>query len=396
MNEDSSLSRVQDFQVRKGEDLIEAKFKLPLIEQRILAVAISKINPKKDAFENPYRFSAKEYCELAGVSERGMFKVLRDAIESLKTRTLSKYDSTLKRERIFGWLTQADVWDDGNIDLYIHPELTNDLLTKRKYAEYVLKNCFSFKSKYSLRFFELINHWSFKKNKKVNIDVFKEMMGLEANEYEAYAEFKRNVLSKVIKEINEQTEFYVTLNEFRQKRKVHILEFIIDNSAPAVSSVKKKKATEDISKIEEWLNPNKEDLLIQKLSKVGIGAMAGVKLIEGYGSEKVEKVIDLTLSEKREGKFSENINLAGVVINRVKDPDPEQLPVRTTSEELETKRNFLVSWLEEKGISYEPYNFSGNWVGVSLKGGTINFMNDAFKEEVEKIMSKNSNGSEGK
>jgi len=386
---------LEDFQVRKGEDLIEAKFKLPLIEQRILAVAISKVNPLKDAFENPYRFSTKEYCELAGVEERGMLKVLRDAIQSLKTRTLSKYDSTLKRERIFGWLTQADVWDDGNIDLYIHPELTNDLLAKKKYAEYVLKNCFSFKSKYSLRFFELINHWAFKKNKKINLDTFKEMMGLDVNEYESYAEFKRNVLTKVVNEMNWQTEYQVTFNEFRQQKKVHILEFIIEYSAPQVSVIREKEKSKPMNlTVEDWLVPGKEDQIIDKLTKFGIGAMAAARLIEEFGYERVEQVINKTIFDKNEGKFGDQVNLAGVVINRIKDPDPQNVLGQTTPQRLESRRSEMVQWLESNGISYDHYAFNGNWVGVSFKGGTVNFMNPAFQSEVNRLLDKTTTKSE--
>jgi hypothetical protein len=221
------------------------------------------------------------------------------------------------------------------------------------------------------------------------------MMGLEANEYESYAEFKRNVLTKVVKEVNGQTEYNVTFNEFRQKKKVYILEFIIENSAPQVSAIreKAKKKLKDLA-VDNWLVPGEEDQIIEKLNKFGIGAMAGAKLIEEYGLGRIENVINRTISDKKDGEFGEQVNLAGVVINRIKDPDPQNISDQTTPQQLESRRTEMVAWLEENEISYQPYDFSGNWVGVSIKGTIVNFMNSAFQSEVGKIIGKTTAKSE--
>jgi plasmid replication initiation protein len=377
--------------IRKSANLIESKFKLPLLEQRILALCISKINPKKNILENPYRFSVKEYCSLTGSEERGMFQMLREAIESLKTRTLCKYDADLKRERIYGWIDKADVWDNGKIDIYIHNELSNELLVKKKYAEYLLRNCLNFKSKYTLRFYELFEHWSFSGNKKINVDNLREMIGLDQTDYPRYTDFKKRVLSKSINEINSETEIHVEISEFRKDRKVDIIEFIITKSPPKISktrAIESNKSSIQPIGINDLIDPSEEDQAIELLSKFGIGAMVGASLINNYGIDKVKVVIDKTLNDKKEGKFKEGVNISGVVINRIKDPEKVIEEKATNNDDLKKKRGLEMNWLNDHDYSYDPYHFDGNWVGVEINGKIINFMNPDFREEVEKTANK--------
>jgi plasmid replication initiation protein len=378
---------IGDYKVRKSNDLVEAKFKLPLIEQRILALCFSKVNPKKENLQNPYRFSVKEYCDLTGAEERGMFKTIREAVENLKTRNLSKYDPDLKRERIYGWLDKADIWDSGAVDIYIHDELANDLLVTRKFSEYLLRNCLDFKSKYTLRFFEILQNWSYLGQKKINVDNLREMIGLEVNDYPRYTDFKKRILKKAISEINSETEMFVEFNEFRKDRKVQIIEFVITASPPTikktrVNEIKSKKLPED-KKVEEWLVPSKEDQIVEKLSKFGIGAMIGVKLIEDFGAEKVEVSVNKTNNDVSAGKFSENVNLAGVVINRIKDPTFEVNKGPTSSQDLKKRRAEMMNWLSNEGYEYESYYFEGNWVGVQIGGTIAVFMSDDFQSKVK-------------
>mgnify|MGYP001071968368 FL=1 len=381
-----------DYKIRKSENLVQAKFRLPLIEQRILAVCFSTINPTKNKIDNPRRFSVKEYCNLAGVETKNMQRALRDAVESLKNRTLSKYDTDLKRERIYGWLTHVDAWDDGNFDLYIHSELEQDLLAKKKYTEYVLKTCFNFRSKYSFRLYELASHWEYEKVKQISIESLREMLGLEEREYSVYAEFKRKVLNTSIKEINKHTEYFISiLNEFRKNRKVTVIEIEIKKLSTPLETVKKQEKEKTKGKnsdIESWLSPNEEDELVESLFKVGIAASASIKLIKVFGINKVKECLDTTLSDDKIDKFPEGTKLSGVIINRLKDPDPTIVNKVSTDEDLSLIRSELMNWIQDEKIKYNPYRNGDKWVAIEINNKIINFLNPDFKEEVIRIVKK--------
>jgi hypothetical protein len=218
------------------------------------------------------------------------------------------------------------------------------------------------------------------------------MIGLEVSEYPRYTDFKKRILNKAISEINSETEMFVEFNEFRKDRKVQIIEFIIASSPPAikktrVNEVKSKESSED-KKVEEWLNPSKEDEIIEKLSKFGIGAMIGVKLIEDFGVEKIEMSIDKTNKDISTGKLRENVNLAGVVINRVKDPTLEVNKGPTSSDELKRKRSEMMNWISKEGFKYESYYFEGNWVGIKIGNTIATFMSDDFQSKVKNAVSR--------
>ncbi len=374
------------FKVRKSNDLVEAKFKLPLIEQRILAICISKINPTKESLENPYRFSVDEYCELTSSDPRGMHETIRNAVDSLKSRNLSKYDPDLKRERIYGWLDKADIWDNGKVDIYIHPELASDLLAKKQYAEYVLKNCMNFSSKYTLRFFELFRSWSYLGRKQVEITNLREMIGIDEGEYIRYTDFKKRVIGKSLSEINEKTELNIEIHEFRKNRKVSIVEFVISSSAPSLKKVReneKRVSSESVPKIDEYLNQSEEDKVIEKMAKFGVGATVSLKLIQDFGLEKVSDGIKEADADFKLGKVKEGVSLAGVIINKIKDPTPSSAPghLVTTAEDLESRRSVLLEWCNREQFDYEPYHYEGNFTGVQISGKVINFMNPDFQEE---------------
>jgi len=376
--------------VHKGNTLVEAKIKLPLIEQRILAIAISKINPTRNSLENPYRFTVKSYCELVGVKERGMFEAIDKAIQSLTSRGLEKYDPDTRQMTYYNWLDKAVVHDNGKIDIYFHKDLENDLLAKKKYSEYLLKHVLEFKSKYAIRFYELLESWAYKGTKEINIDVLREMVGLEEADYPRYSDFKKRVLTKSILEINTETDLHVEVNEFRKNKKVNILEFVITKAPPRLSKVREKVRSEKVNEakpVENWLIPSKEDKLAEELGDIGIPLKAALRLIEEEGLDKVKKGLSVAILERETGKIREGTNFTGVVVNKIRDPDPVTVGSQSTSDsDLKSRRTKLMSWFESKGAKYDPYRYEGTWTGITVFGKTVNFMDYKFKETIENLL----------
>ena len=233
--------------VHKSNDLVEAKFKLPLIEQRILAICISKINPTKMRLENPYRFNFQEYCDLAGCSLENMEDELRAAVRNLKSRVLEKRDDVRKKTRFYSWTSKIDVWDAMSFDLYFDDELEVDLLAKVRYTSYLLKSAFNLNSKYSLRLYEIAKEKrGLTHPPKFAVDHLRILLGVEEGEYSRYQNFKARCLTPAIIEVNENTDLHLAINEFRQARQVYMIELIIEDNIlpPKPSKLKELKKLE--------------------------------------------------------------------------------------------------------------------------------------------------------
>ena len=308
--------------VHKSNDLVEAKFKLPLIEQRILAICVSKINPTKSKMENPYRFNLQEYCELAGCSLENMHKELKGALKNLQTRVLEKYDPDIGRTRFFSWTRKIDVWDSQSYDVYFHEEIEADLLAKTKYTEYLLKSAFNLGSKYSLRLYELAKQKrGLSKAPMMSVEKLRTWLGIDEDTYSEYRDFKKRCLKPALEDINENTDLNIDVNEFRKDRKVDLLELIITDSKPKpvkLKSLKKQEATKpsDDPTLFDLLGPQDElNNVIEALMPLGIRPAEAIKLAQEFGAEKVIEVHGAMGSQP----IKEGANLAGVLINKLRD-----------------------------------------------------------------------------
>lgn len=70
--------------IYKDNSIIEASYKLSLIEQRLVLIAISKINSAKALKNNEViKVTASEYSSLFGITEEAAFREMRKAVNDL-------------------------------------------------------------------------------------------------------------------------------------------------------------------------------------------------------------------------------------------------------------------------------------------------------------------------
>jgi plasmid replication initiation protein len=74
-----------------------------------------------------------------------------------------------------------------------------------------------FKSKYSIRLYELLIKWlNVAKTEKYSINDLRSKLGLDATEYSTMSNFKSNVLDRAVSEINKHTNITVDYDQFRK------------------------------------------------------------------------------------------------------------------------------------------------------------------------------------
>jgi hypothetical protein len=389
-----SNSTLGQYRVHKGNYLVEAKYRLSLVEQRILAILISKINPKVQKLQNPYRFSIKEYCELAGCDEKGMHKKIRKSVRELRERTLIKYDPEVGVEHGFGWITRYEAWDDGVYELYIEPKLANDLLAQTEYTSYFLETGFKVDSKYSLRLYEIAKQWQAAGKMKKSVTLMREMMGLDAGEYKDYGMFKSRCLNKAIKEINTKTELEVSFEERKRGRKVEVLEFFIRSSPQSLQQkrlAEKKKEGTDLATIGDILDRDVDEKVCDDLGNFGITKFKARELINEYGRSSVGRVIDIV----KASSFPERTNLSGVIINKLSE-DKTINEAKEKKDLLKNKSDEIFSsnrawWNENHEELFDEIELTSSvetGAYIQLRGLTAKFIDEDFREQVQVYLSK--------
>ena len=225
MSKDSRL-------VVKDNSLIDASFNLSLVEQRLMLLAIveareiDKLTP-----ETPIEVKAIAYRDQYKTDESNAYSQLADATKQLFNRQFSYIDNFKGEDciTVARWVNRASYLNDrGTVVLYMSSEVISMISRlEANFTQYLLEQVSDFKSKYSIRLYELlIKYRDIGVSKKFDIEELRSKLGLENTEYKAMCDFKRDVLDKAVKEINksDKADIQIKYEQFKEGRKVsHIL-----------------------------------------------------------------------------------------------------------------------------------------------------------------------------
>ncbi len=211
--------------VVKHNDLVsKTRFNLSLQEQKIILYLISKIKPT-DVELQEYDFNIKEFCELIGVENpKGSYTKLKKTLIDLKNKSFMLEDE--KTIRTVDWISKAIiVKDSGVIKIKLDEDLKPYLINlKNNFTRYELYYILNFKSQYSIRLYELMKSYEFKKSIEIDIDILQEK--LQSN-YTRFVDFKKYVIEIAVKEINRETDINVDVEYIKEGRAYKKIKFYI-------------------------------------------------------------------------------------------------------------------------------------------------------------------------
>lgn len=224
MTEDEVI-KARSALVVKSNDLIQrSRFSLSAQQQKIILYLISKISPKDEEFHK-YKFSIGEFCRVCGLdaSNGKNYLELRRAIKELRDRSIwvQLEDG---RETLISWISKAYLEpNNGVIEIRLDEDLRPYLLDlKRNFTQFELVYTLHFKSKYSIRLYELLQsiHYNKKESysKQYTIEDLQKL--LDAEKYKDYKNFKARVLLPSLKEINQYSDKAVSFEEIKKGRRV--------------------------------------------------------------------------------------------------------------------------------------------------------------------------------
>lgn len=209
--------------VTKDFRLIQARYHLSLVEQKMILTIISLIQPHDTDFMH-YQIPLKTFDNLIDNNHYSRLKQICKDLMS-KPLEIQKDDGDWV---IFNWFSHIEYKSKNSmLECSISPKLKPYLLElKGNFKSFNLKYILKLQSNYSVRIYEIL-----KKNEKCVSAEFKltELYDIlkVPDSFKRYDNFKRKVLSVAEKDLIANTDIYFTYEEIKTARKVTSIKFKI-------------------------------------------------------------------------------------------------------------------------------------------------------------------------
>jgi len=350
--------------ITKSNKLIEANYKLGVVEQKVILCLASNIQPTDSDFKT-YTLSIKEFTHLLGLKGTPKYTELRKITKELMQKV---FEIRIDKKVIqVSWLSYVAYNEsEGTIDIRFDPFLRPYLLElKREFTSYKLENVVKLKSSYAIRIYELLKQYEKIQERTFLLSDLRKVLGVE-DLYPAYGNFKQRVLIPAQKELQKKTDISFKLEEIKNGRRVAKVKFIIQ----AVKS----KQVDQLNLFEENLEELKLVNSFKNQAK-GLGLAIGVQLTdeiihswEKYGREKV-----LFLMEKiKDRKDIENpIGYITSVLKASKEKGEslrEQVVLPYLISYFKKSKERMPNWfIEEKAITELQQHYAMNPGEAKLK-----------------------------
>ena len=222
--------------VVKANELIQkSRFNLTLQQQKIVLYLISRIMPTDEAFQE-YEFSVADFCRMCGISETSgkNYQALKSAIKEIADKSL--WIDCEKGETLIRWIEKPYInKQSGTIKIRLDADMKPFLLQlKKNFTEYELIWTLNFKSKYTIRLYELIKSIHYREletyEREYTLTELRTL--LDAENYDTYPNFKARVLEPAVKEINTASDKIVSYTPIKNGRSVERILFTIGTKPP--------------------------------------------------------------------------------------------------------------------------------------------------------------------
>lgn len=232
MKQDEKYLDIRHKTVVKANELIQkSRFSLSVQQQKIVLYLISQITQFDDDFKL-YEFSITEFCKVCGIDYTSgkNYQDVKAAIKDIADKSLwIKIDED--EETLLRWIEKPYInKKSGTIKIRLDEDMKPYLLQlKQNFTQYELLWTLHFKSKYTIRLYELIKSIHFFELKsytrEYSLDDLRRI--LDAEKYTTYQTFKTRVLNPAVEEINNYSDKNLICEPLKQGRAVAAIRFTI-------------------------------------------------------------------------------------------------------------------------------------------------------------------------
>ena len=233
--------------VVKDNVLINASYNLGLAEQRLILLAIveARESNKGITANDPLVVHADSYISQFGVHRNTAYQALKDACDDLFARQFS-YQRINEKGNLENyksrWVSEIGYVDNEAVVKLIFAPAIVPLITRLEehFTKYELQQVSQLSSAYAVRLYEILISWrSIEKTPVIELEDFRQKMGVLENEYKRSDNFKKWVIDQSIQQINAHTDITATYEQHKKGRFIYGFSF---------SFKQKKKVIEQKSK----------------------------------------------------------------------------------------------------------------------------------------------------
>lgn len=309
---------MRNYVISKENILIEASYKLTVGENKIVLYYVSKINPKQDKDCVEVKMKILDFVRLLGIEQnKDIYKRIKKASENLLKKVIVIHEED--GDLFVNWFSSVKYHDgEGMVSLKSDSNLTPYLLNLKQYTSYELGNIVKLNSTYSIRIYECLKQYEKIGKRILELKRIKEIMGLDADQYLRFYDFRTKVILKAQSELKEKTDIFFEFEEIRTGRKVTSLKFYI-NANKAKKKIKKGFKDDIVVARNNNLDPTKNNVcsdLIKHLMHYGIAFNVARSIITNYSEEQIKRNINYTSKENARQNIN---NPAGFLIKAIKE-----------------------------------------------------------------------------
>lgn len=239
----------------KSNRLIEASYRLTLVEQRMILAAIVEARESQTGLADSHvSLEARRFCELFGMRQDSVYGQLKEALDALYQRsvTIEDVDPVSGKPRVssFRWISSKSyISGAGTVQLRFSQEVVPYITRlEKEFTSYRLERIGAMSSPNAIRVYELLLQYAKLGERTLETEELKRLLGLEGK-YTKFSMFQKSVIDPSVEQINEFSDIQVSWKPRKTGRKFSHLVFSIAYKAmrPApVAGVAAKQATKPI------------------------------------------------------------------------------------------------------------------------------------------------------
>jgi hypothetical protein len=292
--------------IKKDNDLIQAKYRVGLHEQRLLYAVLGAIRTDDEVF-NKYTIDLKTLAQLHGLTtNNAVYTQLHQAAEELLVTVVDISRGNTVRKTT--WLNYVEyVPNEAQLKVTIHDELKPYLLQlKRNYTQYNLAAVANFRNSYSIRFYELLKmRQNMGKGGQFYIEYtlaeLKKLLGIQSHEYKQATDLRARVIKPALEEINTQTDLKIIQTDYIKKgRAIHAINIVAEPKKQRMLALEDPK---DIPPQES--QPEQRPKAVQALLDFGFSESEARALVRTHKGEKITQALAYVAHKRQERELKD-------------------------------------------------------------------------------------------
>ena len=219
--------------VAKSNRLVEASYRLTLVEQQMILFAICRAREEQRGLsaDNWLTIDSKAFAAAFGTAPDNAYRQLNEAAATLYDRSITMYDNVGDPRRIeTRWISaKARIDARGQVQIIFAPQVIPYISrVEAEFTQYRLEKIGNLSSVYAVRLYELLLQYANTKQKSRVFAIvdLRKTLGLTV-EYPEIKNLKKWVVDVAVAQINEHTDITTSYTQKRTGRSISHLTFAI-------------------------------------------------------------------------------------------------------------------------------------------------------------------------